>query len=148
MPVIAFLAIIGSSIGSTVHAAQDMRPRAVHNSERILTTLTGVLPAQVPTIIASLTSGSMRRFAAEEPVWILSSDTGIILYYQGNSSFVGKPASELVDDNGSRFGEKALDNAAKSRASWLMLNLGGAKYPAYCASQQPLIVCSLAVPNK
>lgn len=132
---------------STAHAA-TARERAMHNTERISTLLHGVVPDQMPAMVNSIATGKVQRFAPEQPVWIIDASVGTILYYQGNPDFAGQPASKLVDDSGVRFGQKAVDSAKNSKASWLLLNLGGQKYPAYCSEWAPTVVCSLAVSQK
>jgi hypothetical protein len=133
-----------SGFTSTAHAA-TARERAMHNAERISTLLHGVLPSQMAEMVKNISSGKVKTFAPEQPVWILQTDTGNILYYQGNADFAGQPASKLVDDNGVRFGQKALDSANNSKSTWLTLTLAGKKYPAFCSSWYPTIVCSLAM---
>jgi hypothetical protein len=128
--------------------AESVRERCMHNAERLSVTLGQVIPSYVPNTVSLIADGKVKRFAPEEPVWILEMDQGTILYYQGQASFAGQPAEKLVDDNGQRFGKMALDKAKKSTSSWMSLQLGGQKYPAYCVAHSPLIVCSLAVAYK
>ena len=137
-------AIFASGYTASAHA-MTARERAMHNTERISTLLHGVVLDQLPEMVKNISDGKVKRFAPEEPVWILRADTGAILYYQGNADFVGQPASKLIDDNGVRFGQKALDSANNSKSTWLTLTLAGKKYPAFCSSWYPTIVCSLAL---
>jgi hypothetical protein len=132
----------------TAAHADSVRERAMHNAERLSVTLGQVIPSYVQSTIAEIASGKVKRYAPEEPVWIMEMDQGTILYYQGQDGFTGQPADKLVDDNGQRFGQLALTKAKSSTSSWLTLKLGGQSYPAFCVSHDPLVICSLAVAYK
>ncbi|MBK3780142.1 hypothetical protein G3A43_07715 [Paraburkholderia aspalathi] len=138
----------GFSPAAHARASDDARVRAIRNTELLSTMMHGVLPEQMPVMVDNIATGKVQRFAPEQPVWIIDASTGTILYYQGNTGFAGQPASKLVDDNGVRFGQKAIDSAKNSKATWLTLHLGGQSYPAYCSEWAPTVVCSLAVPKK
>lgn len=128
--------------GAPAHA-QDTNARAIMNSTHLLNFVDGVLPEFRSQILHSIESGIVTRLEPSMPVWILSSDTGEILYYQGQKEFVGQAASRLVDDVGFRFGLRAVENARNSRSAWVKLQLGGVSYRAYCATKAPFVVCSL-----
>lgn len=123
--------------------AQDKNARAIQNSTRLTAFLDAVPAEYVMTIVDKIASGEIERFAPEQPVWIIDTSTGSLLYYQGQPSFKGQSASLLVDDGGIRFGQKALDNGRNSRSGWVNVALGGGAYTAYCHSKYPTIVCSL-----
>lgn len=125
--------------------AEDAQTRTMLNSTQLITLLDGVIPSGLPNILAQISSGKVPRIAPQSPVWILETQGSTILYYQGQPSFTGQNATRLVDDNGFRFGQRALDQALRSRSTWLTLTLGGAPYKAYCASRAPYVVCSLLV---
>lgn len=128
------------------HAAVDdaTRVRAMENATHLNSLLHGVLPERVSHLVERIAKGKVARIAPEQPVWIIEIINGTILYYQGQDGFVGKQASQLVDDAGQRFGLQALDNAKRSRSKWVSLKLGAQDYQAYCRSQYPFVVCSLA----
>jgi hypothetical protein len=144
------IAALSSGLSTPAYAtpAAIARERAIRNTELLSTSLHGVLESQMSAMVKNIASGKVRRFAPEQPIWIIDASAGTILYYQGNADFTGQPASKLVDDNGVRFGQKAIDSAKNSKATWLTLHLGGQKYPAYCSEWAPTVVCSLAVPQK
>lgn len=148
MTVFALTATIFACVFTSAAHAETARERAMHNTERLSTLLHGVVPDQMPVMVNEIANGKVQRFAPEQPVWIIDASAGTILYYQGNPGFAGQPASKLVDDSGVRFGQKAVDNAKNSKSSWLLLNLGGQKYPAYCSEWAPTVVCSLALSQK
>lgn len=133
----------GLVMGSGAAHAQDSKARAIQNSTHLLNFVDGVIPEFTDQILHSIESGAITRLAPEMPVWILSADTGKIMFYQGQPAFAGQAASRLVDDNGFRFGLRAVENARNSRSSWVTLHLGGAQYSAYCATKAPFVVCSL-----
>jgi hypothetical protein len=139
---LAMFAVASITLPSAAHA-QDANARAIMNSTHLLTFVDGVIPEGIPNVLKSLENGEIERLEPTFPVWIISSDTGNVLYYQGQKSFAGQSASRLVDDVGFRFGLSALENARKSKSSWVTLSLGGAKYSAYCATRAPFVVCSL-----
>ena len=138
--VIASLIISGHA---SVARAEDAYARAIINSTELLNLVTAVVPVAVPNIIENIQNGAVKRIAPEYPVWILESEQGKILYYQGQKNFVGESASRLIDDNGFRFGQRALDQGQSSRSTWIRLTLSGKEYRAYCASKAPFVVCSL-----
>lgn len=123
--------------------AEDARQRAMLNATGLSNMLQGVLADKLLVVVDKIAKGEIRRIAPEQPVWIMEVIDGTILYYQGQPSFVHQPAGKLVDDDGFRFGQKAIDNAKNSRSGWLRLNLGGKPYQAYCAARYPTVVCSL-----
>lgn len=130
----------------TTHAMDD-NSRAIVNSTELLNFLSGVVPEGMPHLMENLQNGKIKRVAPNYPVWIINSESGNLLYYQGQKSFTGQPASRLVDDNGFRFGQRALDMALNSRSTWLRIVLGGQTYSAYCGSKAPFVVCSLIQPH-
>lgn len=131
------------ALGAGAAQAQDVKAQAIQNSTRLLNFVDGVLPEFMPQMLHSIESGEVARVAPNMPVWIISADTGNILYYQGQPAFAGQAASRLVDDNGFRFGLRAVENARNSKSSWVTIQLGGAAYNAYCATKAPFVVCSL-----
>lgn len=134
--------ILASILGSSA-IADDGRARAIQNSQRISNSYFGVEPAQWPVITMFLEKKPNQRIAPEQPVWVLNTDSNTILYYQGQPTFAGNSAAQLVDDSGIRFGVQALDNARNDQSAWLKLTLAGKKYDAYCTSRRPIVVCSL-----
>jgi len=131
------------SLGPTVAHAEDANVRAILNSTQLLNYLDGVVPEAMPALLSAIEKGEVRRKEPGFPVWIISSDTGNLLYYQGQKAFVGQAASRLVDDRGFRFGQRALDMARNSKSTWVKVALAGTEYQAYCASKAPFVVCSL-----
>jgi len=127
----------------SVAHAQDKNARAIRNSTRLTAFLDAVPIEQRPTILGKIANGDIARYAPELPVWIIDTDSGELLYYQGQPTFKGQSAGLLVDDAGLRFGQKALDNARASKSGWVRIALGGAGYSAYCHSKHPTVVCSL-----
>lgn len=125
--------------------AQDAKELALENSTHLVTLLHAVMPPQLPTLLENVANGTVQRIAPNQPVWIMETIHQSILYYQGQPAFAGKQASQLVDDEGVRFGLQAIESAKRSKSRWVYLTLGGQKYHAYCASQYPLVVCSLAI---
>jgi hypothetical protein len=118
------------------------------NSTEMLNLLNGVDDNTEHThaldlMVENIEKGVVHRYAPKYPVWILRSDTGKLLYYQGEKAFRGQDASRLVDDNGFRFGQRAVDQGKNSRSTWVNLSLGGQSYRAYCGSKQPFVVCTL-----
>jgi hypothetical protein len=126
----------------------EARVRAMRNAEQLSTLLHGVLPEQLKVMVDSIATGKVKRMAPEQPVWVLETISSSILYYQGQPGFAGQSADRLVDDNGQRFGLKALQNAKASRDTWMTVSMGGQNYPAYCVAQYPTVVCSLGVGRK
>ena len=139
---LAMFAVASVTLPSAAQA-QDANARAIMNSTHLLTFVDGVIPEGIPNVLRALETGEISRLEPTFPVWIISSDTGNVLYYQGQKSFAGQAASRLVDDAGFRFGLSALENARKSKSSWVKLTLGGVQYSAYCATKAPFVVCSL-----
>lgn len=131
------------SFGSGAALAQDITARAIMNSNQLLGFVDGVVPEALPTVINAINTGEIKRLEPTFPVWILSSASGEVLYYQGQTGFVGQSGSRLVDDAGFRFGLRALDMARNSKSTWVKLQLGGREYRAYCAARAPFVVCSL-----
>ncbi len=128
---------------STAAHAEDANTQAITNSTQLLNLVSGVVPSGLPRVLDGIHTGVVKRIAPSYPVWILESEQNSILYYQGQKAFAGQNATRLVDDNGLRFGLQALENAAKSRSTWLRMTLSGVEYRAYCASKAPFVVCSL-----
>lgn len=128
--------------------ADDANTRAMVNSSEMLNLLNGVddnTPHNnsLDRMLDKIEAGTIHRYAPKYPVWILRSDTGKLLYYQGEKSFRGQDAARLVDDKGFRFGQRAVDQAKNSRSTWVTLSLGGQDFRAYCGSKQPFVVCTL-----
>jgi hypothetical protein len=123
--------------------AEDANTKAMMNSTQLLNFISGVAPEALPHIVENIEANKVPRIAPSLPVWILESDTGVLLYYQGQKAYRGQKASRLVDDNGFRFGQRAWDMARKSQSAWVGLSLSGQQYRAYCASKAPFVVCSL-----
>ena len=119
--------------------------RAILNAGSITVKLHGVYPQVMRQAVQRIAEGKLPRLAPEQPIWIMESETGTILYYQGQPSFTDQPASKLIDDEGQRFGQVAIDRARESRSTWLSINLAGVYYRAYCKAQVPTVVCSLAI---
>lgn len=137
-------AISGFAFATILPAhAEDARQRAMLNATGLSNMLQGVVAEKLLVVVDKIANGEIRRIAPEQPVWIMEVIDGTILYYQGQPSFVHQPAGKLVDDDGFRFGQKAIDNAKNSRSGWVRLNLGGKPYQAYCAARYPTVVCSL-----
>lgn len=120
-----------------------MRVRTVNQVSNLLNVLSGVATPVVPAMLAKLDAGQLPLGAPKNPVWVLDGNTGTILYYQGEPGFTGKPANRLVDEDGVRFGVRALDTLAQARPRWMRLKLGGLEYSAYCAAREPFVVCSV-----
>jgi hypothetical protein len=123
--------------------AQDVKARAIMNSTHLLSFVDGVIPEGIPNVMKAIATGQVQRVEPSYPVWIIDSDKGNLLYYQGQPEFTGQSATRLVDDNGFRFGLRAYENARESRSSWVSLTLAGQNYKAYCATKAPFVVCSL-----
>jgi hypothetical protein len=121
------------------------RERAMLNAQHLSVMIRSVVPERQGVMIENIATGKVKRYAPEQPVWILDVPTGPILYYQGQKSFVGQSASQLVDDSGQRFGQKALGDGKSPHDMWLALDLGGQTYPAYCSAHATTVVCSLGV---
>lgn len=126
--------------------AEDANTRAMLNSQQLVGLLEGVLPPGLPNVLQHIRTNRVQRIAPQYPVWLLEAEGSTILYYQGQPTFTGQNATRLVDDNGFRFGQRALEQALKGRSTWLMLTLGGVRYSAYCATRLPYVACSLLVP--
>lgn len=135
------------TLSSSAAHAEDVNARAIMNSTQLLNYLDGVVPEAMPNLLAAIQSGHVRRIEPSFPVWIISSDTGNLLFYQGQKEFVGQSASRLVDDKGFRFGQRALDMARNSKSTWVKLELNAQVYKAYCASKAPFVVCTLVEPQ-
>lgn len=126
--------------------AQGLDPniRTVQNAQRITVNLHSVLPERIMMVVKKIAERELPRRAPEQPIWILDTSSGLLLYYEGEESFAMKPVSQLVDDNGVRFGQKALELGKASKSGWLSVTLSGKTYKAYCHSFWPTVVCSLA----
>lgn len=143
---LTLFSLLGVALAAAPATAADdaARVRAMENATHLNTVLQGVVPERLSHIVERIAKGEIARVAPEQPVWILETIHGTILYYQGQDGFVGKQASQLVDDAGQRFGKKALDSSKNSRSKWVSIKLGTQDYQAYCRSQFPFVVCSLA----
>lgn len=131
-------------IAPAVHA-ETAKERAIQNASYLTTMLLGVDQNYRATMVNKIAAGTIKRPAPEQPIWVLDSDSGLIVYYQGQPTFTGQPAANLVDDKGIRFGTKALDRAKAARNGWISLSLGNKGYAAYCQAKTPVVVCSLIV---
>lgn len=127
--------------------ADDAPQQAMYNTNYLTNLLHGVDASRLEYMVAQIAQGKVRRPAPKQPIWILNAETGVILHYQGQPSFTGQPAAQLVDDRGIRFGQQALDNAKNSKSGWLTIVLGGGTYRAFCKAQYPTVVCSLVTPD-
>ena len=136
------LVILASVLGSSA-LADDSRSRAIRNTQHIMNSYYGVEADRWPVVTMFLDKNQKQRVAPEQPVWVLNTESNAILYYQGQPTFAGKSASQLVDDSGIRFGIQALENASNDRSGWHKLTLAAKKYDAYCYSRRPIVVCSL-----
>ncbi len=123
--------------------AETEKELAIQNATYLTTMLMGTAPGFDARLVRRIADGSLQRPAPKQPIWILNSDTQSILYYQGKPEFTGKPAVDLVDDTGSRFGLKALDWLKIAKSGWLSMTLAGKRYSAYCHTKTPYAVCSL-----
>lgn len=137
------LLAVGLTLSASAAQAQDKNSRAIQNAMRLTAFLDAVPKEQQGTILEKIESGDIPRYAPEQPVWIIDTESGSLLYYQGQSTFKGQAAAQLVDDAGVRFGQKALENGRASKSGWVRIILGGSGYSAYCHSKYPTIVCSL-----
>lgn len=135
-------AVLALGLASTAHAEDD-NTRAMLNSTSLLNYLGGVIPQGMPYLMENIQKGAVHRVAPSYPVWIMETEGGTILYYQGQPKYTGQSGSRLIDDNGFRFGQRALDQAATSRSTWLRITLSGKEFRAYCASKAPFVACSL-----
>lgn len=140
---LATAGVAGLLMCTSAAHAEDDRTKAMRNATQIATMLDGVVPEKLHNVIENLETGKLKRIAPNQPIWILETVDGTILYYQGQPSFKGQPASKLVDEEGNRFGLKALEAARQSRSIWLRLKLGEGDYRAYCRAQEPIVACSL-----
>lgn len=131
--------------GASVAHAEDVNSKAILNSVQLTELLHGVAPERLQFMVDRIAKGEVPLTAPNQPVWVMNSISGDILYYQGQASFRGKPASYLVDDVGFRFGQKSIQDAKNHKFGWINLNLGGTSYRAYCKAQYPVVVCTLAV---
>lgn len=137
--------LISMGTGSLATAyAEDTNALAIYNAHYLTNLLHSVDASRLNYMTAQI-ANTIQRPAHNQPVWLLNSTTETIMYYQGQPSFATQPAAMLVDDRGIRFGQQALDNAKKSKSGWVTLVLGGVTYKAYCLSQHPTVVCSLAM---
>lgn len=143
----ATVTIISGFSSTLAHADTDTE-RAMLNAGRLVEALKSVDDLAVDTIVSKISNGTFLRYAPEQPVWLINESTRSIMYYQGQQGFAGQSAEQLVDDVGTRFGIKALDNAKASRSGWIQLVLAGKAYKAYCAHRAPYTACSLVVPSK
>lgn len=142
--------LLGVLFACTLPAAkaEDANAKAVLNATYLTTMLHGVVPSQLLVMVEKIANGKTSRPAPDQPVWILETISGTILYYQGQPEFAQKPAAQLVDDNGIRFGMRAIEQGKASKSSWSTIALGGKSYRAYCASQYPTVVCSLVIQRR
>lgn len=138
-----FVVLFGGFYALPAHA-EDAQERAMLNATHLSNQLQGVVASRMLSVVDKIATGKIKRLAPEQPVWIMETIDGSILYYQGQPGFAKQPASKLVDDVGQRFGLKALENARNSRSGWVSLTLASKQYRAFCASRYPTVVCSLA----
>lgn len=133
------------SLAAPLVHAEDVTELAMRNSLQTMQYLHSVPAPEIHRPLAAIEENRFERPAANQPMWIVEILSGTILYYQGQPEFRGQPASRLVDDNGGRFGERAVTFGKASKSAWLRLALGGNSYQAYCKSQYPFVVCTLAM---
>lgn len=127
-----------------VHA-EDANERAIRNATRTIEYLHSVPATEIKRPLEAIAANKFARPAPEQPMWIVEILGGTILYYQGQPEFKNQPADRLVDDNGTRFGERAIAYGKGSKSGWIRLKLGENSYQAYCKSQYPFVACSLAI---
>ncbi len=125
--------------------AEGPTERAILNSTKLIEYLHTVEGQYVNLVLAKVESGEFRRLAPEQPVWVVEVISDTIVYYQGEPEFKGQPAGRLVDDKGTRFGDKALTYGKASRSGWIRMTLSGKSYQAYCKTQYPFVACTLAI---
>lgn len=125
--------------------AEGTTERAILNSTKMVEYLHTVEAQHIQMVLDKIESGQFRRLAPELPVYVVEVLSGTIVYYQGEPGFKGQPAGRLVDDQGSRFGDKALSYGKASRSGWIRMNLGGKSIQAFCKSQYPFVACTLAL---
>lgn len=133
--------------GSTARA-DSPEARAIRSTQSYMNMLHAVVPERITFVINRIAEGSVHSYAPDQPLWIIEGETGAILYYQGQDAFKGAHASRLVDDEGFRFGAKALELLGKDRSGWMRVKLGGEIYQAYCDTRFPFAICSLVIPKK
>lgn len=137
------VAVLSASAQAAPVAKDEQYRRAIQNSVHVLDYLSSLFYTMVPVGIDNIEQGHFRRLEPNFPIWVLDSESGQILYYEGQPSFKYQPAEKLVDEAGQRFGLKAWENAQRSRSKWQRVTLGGVAHDMYCAQKQPLAVCSL-----
>lgn len=141
--IIVILGLASASVGAA--HAEDANERAIRNSQKVIEYLHSVPAPEIQRPLKAITEGSYRRSSPDQPMWIVEILSGTILYYQGQPEFANHPASRLIDDNGSRFGDRALSYGKASKSGWIRLALGGGSYQAFCKSQYPFVACTLAM---
>lgn len=139
------MALLAAWFGMPSAQAEDANALAMINATHLTNLLHGVPSSRAMVMVEQIAQNKVQRPAPNQPVWILDTPSGVILYYQGQPSFTNQPAAQLVDDQGIRFGQQALDNARNAKSGWLTITLGGTAYRAYCQARHPTVVCSLAV---
>lgn len=139
------VAVLAVWLGIPSAQAEDTNTLAMINATHLTNLLHGVASSRAMAMVEQIAKNKVQRPAPNQPVWILDTSSGVILYYQGQPSFTNQPAAQLVDDQGIRFGQQALDNARNAKSGWLTITLGGTAYRAYCLTREPTVVCSLAV---
>ena len=137
--------VLALSILLPTRAIASEFDRAIRNANYINVKLHAVYPAVMLQVVKDIASGAIIRLAPEQPIWIMDSISGTILYYQGQPNFTNQAASRLVDDAGQRFGQVAIDKARQGNDVWLSIALGGQTFRAFCQSSEPTVVCSLAL---
>lgn len=135
--------VFSASVSAQDVTKEERYRRAIQNSVHVLDYLSALFYTMVPVGIDNIEQGYFRRLEPNFPIWVLDSESGKILYYEGQPTFKYQPAEKLVDEAGQRFGLKAWDNAKRSRSKWQRVTLGGVSHDMYCAQKQPLAVCSL-----
>ena len=139
---VALIAAIVSPAAQAQNISND-QTLAMLNSSTILNYLSGIHPSIVNLGLENIEKRLVKRNAPEFPIWILESSTSTILYYEGQPSFAGKPAGKLIDEDGQRFGVKALESSTKSRSGWQRIKLGGVVHQMFCGQKYPFAVCTL-----
>ena len=138
----AFIAATAAPAAQAQNISND-QTLAMLNSSSILNYLSGLHPSIVNLGLENIEKRLLKRNAPEFPIWILESSTSTIMYYEGQPSFAGQPAAKLIDEDGQRFGVKALESATNSRAGWQRIKLGGVVHQMFCGQKYPFAVCTL-----
>lgn len=147
--ILAATALIASIAMPPAHAQNISNDQtlAMLNSTAILNYLSGMHPSIINMGIENIENRLLKRTAPEFPVWILESSTSTILYYDGQPAFTGQPAGKLIDEDGQRFGVKAMEFAVNSKSGWQRIKLGGKTHQMFCGQKYPFSVCTL-IPSR